>query len=207
MSKKDSCVIFGAMPVSEAMRGYYEDAEVVIAADAGYQTAHKLGITPTLLLGDYDSAPPPSAAGTLILPREKDDTDTYCAARHAIALGVKSVCILGGLGGRLDHTFANLHTILFLQKNGIDACLADENTCVRVFLPGVHEVQAKENAYASLFPAGELAGGVTLEGLYYPLDNATLTNTFPVGVSNEFTAQSAKITVKSGALYYMVCQK
>ena len=34
----------------------------------------------------------------------------------------------------------------------------------------------------------------------YPLENAVIENTFPIGVSNEFTDKSAKIAVKNGTL-------
>ncbi|MEF9970388.1 MAG: thiamine diphosphokinase [Ruthenibacterium sp.] len=202
------CVIFAAMPVSTQLSAYYENADIILAADAGYVSVQNLKLTPTLLLGDYDSAPvPQSDAPVLQLPAEKDDTDTYFAAKKAMELGAEEVIILGGLGGRLDHTLANLQTILFLQQNGISAMLADENTEVRVLLAGEHMLYARENHYVSLFPVGVSATGITLTGFKYPLTNAELTNTWPVGVSNEFAAQTAKVTVKTGGLYCIICAK
>lgn len=78
----------------------------------------RVGVEPDLLLGDYDSAPRPEAgAKTVFLPAEKDDTDTYYAARKALELGATDVVIVGGLGGaRLDHTLANLQTLVFFGK-------------------------------------------------------------------------------------------
>ncbi|MEG2393925.1 MAG: thiamine diphosphokinase, partial [Ruthenibacterium sp.] len=82
---------------------YYNDADVTIAADAGYRVMQQLKLLPDILLGDYDSAPIPADDKHVeCLPREKDDTDTYYAARRALALGADRVTILGGLGGRLD---------------------------------------------------------------------------------------------------------
>ena len=199
------CVIFGARPISAAMRPFYETADVLIAADAGWQSAKELGLVPDICLGDYDSAAAPQGAERL--PAEKDDTDTHYAAKKALALGATHVTILGGLGGRLDHTLANFQTVLFLQQQGVQAVLADENTEMHVLLPGTHTVPQKDSCYVSLFPISELATGVTLQGLKYPLQNAVLSNVFPIGVSNEFAAENAIISLKTGGLYMLICRK
>lgn len=202
------CVIFAAMPVSESLQAWWKNADYVIAADAGYKTAQRLGVQPDLLLGDYDSAPvPKTSVETVHLPIEKDDTDTYYAARRALKTGCDEVVILGGTGGRLDHTMANLQTLVFLARHHVRALLVDESTQVTVLLPGTHEVPAQSDVYCSVFPIGARAGGVTLEGLQYPLQNAMLTNAYPVGVSNAFTAPCARICVKTGGLYLMLCRK
>ncbi|MEG2673099.1 MAG: thiamine diphosphokinase [Ruthenibacterium sp.] len=202
------CVIFAAMPVDETLSAYYADADIILAADAGYLSVQKLGLTPTLLLGDYDSAPvPQSDVPVLQLPAEKDDTDTYFAAKKAVEFGAEEVTILGGLGGRLDHTLANLQTILFLQEQGISAVLADEHTEIRVLLSGEHVLSAHENSYVSLIPVGTSATGITLVHFKYPLTDATLTNTWPVGVSNEFAGETATVRIKTGGLYCIICAK
>lgn len=198
-------VIFAARPVSAAMLPLCADADYVIAADAGYQGAAALGIAPSLLLGDYDSAPPPENAQ--ILPREKDDTDTYYAAKQALRLGARRVTILGGLGGRLSHTLANMQTLLFLETNGVHARLADETTQVRAFLPGEYTLAGEPEVYVSLLPAGERVTGITLSGFAYPLQNATLTHTFPLGVSNEFCEKTATLRFETGALYMILEKK
>ena len=81
------CVIFAGLPAAPELHGWWADADYVIAADAGYENACRVGVEPDLLLGDYDSAPRPEAgAKTVFLPAEKDDTDTYYAARKALEL-------------------------------------------------------------------------------------------------------------------------
>ena len=52
----------------------------------------------------------------------------------------------------------------------------------------------------SVFCMGKDAEGVTLEGLYYPLEKGTLTAGFPLGVSNHFTGKKATITVENGSV-------
>lgn len=200
------CVIFAAQPVGQALRPWCDGASLVIAADAGYRGARALGVEPDMLLGDYDSAPPPQAGKTVYLPAEKDDTDTFYAARQALARGCDEVVILGGLGGRVDHTVANLHTLVFLARHGAHAVLADEKNEITVLLPGRHVLQARPGWHCSLLPAGAEARGVTLERLKYPLQNAVLTNAWPVGVSNEFTGGDAVVTFRRGALYWMLCR-
>lgn len=202
------CVIFAGLPVSQTLCRFWHDADVIIAADAGYENARRLGLRPDLLLGDYDSAPcPPKDAKTLVLPAEKDDTDTYFAARRAIELGASEVVILGGLGGRLDHTLANLQTLVFLAKNGVRAWLADEANEVTALLPGAHPIPARPGWYYSIFSAGDAARGVTLKGLKYPLHEATVTNFFPIGISNEFAADTAEVCFSAGVLYLMLSRR
>lgn len=202
------CVIFAGMPVTDKLRHFWQDAELIIAADAGYENARRLGIEPDLLLGDYDSAPcPPPNAKTLVLPAEKDDTDTYFAARKAIERGVSEVVILGGLGGRLDHTLANLQTLVFLAKNGMRAVLADEENEATVLLPGEHRIPSRCDCYLSIFSAGDAARGVTLEGLKYPLHEATVTGFYPIGVSNEFVGDAATVRFSAGTLYLIFSRR
>lgn len=202
------CVIFAGMPVSKELSRFWRDADYVIAADAGYENARRLGIEPDLLLGDYDSAPsPPPGAKTIVLPAEKDDTDTYFAARRAIAAGASDVVILGGLGGRLDHTLANLQTLAFLARNGVRALLADEGNEATVLLPGEHRIPARRECYLSIFSAGDAARGVTLEGLKYPLREATVTGFYPIGVSNEFAADFATVRFSEGTLYLILSRR
>ncbi len=202
------CVIFAGMPVPQTLRRFWQDADYVIAADAGYENARRLGLEPDLLLGDYDSAPrPPQNAKTLVLPAEKDDTDTYFAARRAIALGADEAVILGGLGGRLDHTLANLQTLVFLAKNGVRAWLADEANEVTALMPGVYQIPARPGWYCSVFSAGDAVRGVTLKGLKYPLCEATVTGFFPIGVSNEFAADTATVGFSEGVLYLVLSRR
>ena len=121
------CVIFAARPVEPELRPWCEGASLVIAADAGWRWARALGVEPDILLGDYDSDRPPAdvPAGRIDrLPAEKDDTDTHYAARRALEEGCGQVVILGGLGGRLDHTLANMNTLLYLAGHGAEAVLA-----------------------------------------------------------------------------------
>lgn len=187
------------------MRACCADADCVIAADAGYLTARRFGREPDLLLGDYDSAPAP--AGAQRLPAEKDDTDTHFAAKKAVELGARRVTILGGTGGRLDHTLANFATLLYLARSGVEAVLADASTEVRALLPGTYRFARRDGWYLSLFPLEGNASGITLRGVKYPLCGAELRADFPLGTSNEILAPFAEIICTAGALLCVFSKK
>lgn len=207
MAEVKFCAVFGARPVSEEMRPYFEGADCVIAADGGLLNLRALGVEPDICLGDYDSGPmPEKREGVIVLPRQKDDTDMHYAARRILAMGAQRAVLLGGMGGRLDHTLANLATLAHLTENGVDACLADERCEARVLLRGAHSVPPRPGCYLSLFPVrGEAR--VTLRNVFYTLESQTLTASFPLGVSNEFSDQNAEIDVEEGELFLLICKK
>ena len=108
--------------------------------------------------------------------------------------GCTELLFYGALGGRLDHTFANLQTLAWLKKHGADGYLIGKTTMAAalcgetVFLP-----QDYEGTF-SLFALDGQVTGVTLEGMKYPLNDAVMTNSFPIGVSNEVNRQTVRGT-------------
>lgn len=202
------CVIISAFEVSILMREYIKDDDFIIAVDAGYENARKLCVSPNLFIGDYDSAPQPNTTLEIIkLPKEKDDTDTMAAAKEAVVRGFDEVLILGGIGGRFDHTFANLHTLIYLEKNNVTATLADENNEITVLLSGEREITPNEEWCLSVFPLGDIAKNVTIEHVKYKIEKTDLTNDNPFTVSNEFRYAPAHISVRDGGLYIMKSRK
>ena len=123
-------VILSAMPVTPALSAYLQPGDTVVACDAGYRNAAVLGIQPDLIVGDFDSAPKPETTGDMIiLPHVKDDTDTHYAAKWLCERGYRHIVMLGALGGkRMEHTFSNVSTALYLASNGVDVTLADEHS-------------------------------------------------------------------------------
>ena len=86
----------------------YTQFNKIICADGGLLIAREIGLSPDLLIGDYDSMDIPDIDGIIKLPMEKDMTDTEAAIDLAVFYGATHVTILGGLGGRFDHTMGNL---------------------------------------------------------------------------------------------------
>lgn len=130
----------------------------------------------------------------------------HYAARRILELGARRAVLLGGMGGRLDHTLANFATLVFLTENGVDALLADETCEVRVLLQGVHRVPRREGCYLSLFPVGTSAR-VTLRNVFYTLESEVLSAGFPLGVSNEFLDGDAEIRVEEGSVYMLTAKR
>ena len=194
-----TCVIFCAAEFDELIRPI-EPSDLVIAADGGLRHTRKLGITPDVILGDFDSlgyAP----EGANVFPVEKDDTDAMLAVRRGLELGYREFLLYGSLDGpRLDHTVANFQTLQFLCDRGAFGVLAGLHTMAAVVKDGSLSFPAGCEGTVSVFCMGRDAHGVTLKGLYYPLEQGTLTAGFPLGVSNHFTGEPAEISVTDGSL-------
>jgi len=194
-----TCVIFCAAEFDTLARAI-EEGDLVIAADGGLRHTRALGITPDVILGDFDSLGY-TPEGANVFPVEKDDTDAMLAVRRGLAMGYRKFLLYGSLDGpRLDHTVANFQTLQFLADHGARGCLVGKTTVVSLVKNGSLTFPEGLSGTVSVFCSGCDAEGVTLEGLYYPLRNGTLTPGFPLGASNHFTGQKAKITVEKGSL-------
>ena len=193
------CIIFCAAGFDRLVEPLAED-DFVIAADGGLEHTKKLGIVPKEILGDFDSLGH-IPEGANVFPVEKDDTDAMLAVRRGLALGYQEFVLYGSLDGpRLDHTVANFQTLQYLADRGAVGYLAGCSYLVTVVKDGSARFRPGCSGTVSVFCMGAAAEGVTLEGLYYPLENGTLTPGFPLGVSNHFTGEEAVITVKKGSL-------
>jgi len=193
------CVIFCAAQFDSLAQPIGED-DYVIAADGGFQHTQRLGIRPDAVLGDFDSLGY-TPAGANVFPVEKDDTDAMLAVRHGLRRGFREYLIYGGLEGpRLDHTFANVQTLEFLAEHGAWGYLIGKDCILTVVKDGSVRFPAGSRGTISVFCVGADAKGVTERGLYYGLENAALTSSFPLGASNHFTGQEAEISVEKGRL-------
>lgn len=200
MSKR--AVVFSAVPIGVEMAAYLQPDDFIVACDAGYRNAEKLGVQPHLIVGDFDSAPRPKTdRQTIVLPHVKDDTDTQFAARWLVEHGYQEVVLLGALGGaRVEHMFANISTGLYLALQGVQVTLADARSEMHYLLPQTPlRLEHKDWKYLSVFALGAPMTGVTMQGVYYPLQDATLSELdYPLGTSNEFTAPVAQLRCRTG---------
>lgn len=208
------CVIIGAAPMADPLWicSRLRAGDWVLAADGGYQSARAAGITPALLVADFDSFPGGRAAvlpdtEVAVLPTHKDQTDTLAAVEIAYSRGFREYLLLGCLGGRLDHTIANIQVMASLTARGCRVTLQDERNRVTLWEPGEHELPFEENGGFSLLAYDPQVTGVTIRQAAYPLTNAVLTSDFPLGVSNAFLpGQPALISIKTGRLL-VFCSK
>lgn len=192
-----------------------EEEDFVIAVDGGLGYCTALRIEPDLVLGDFDSVGE-RETGTIAslqaqdprrlvrLPREKDDTDTIAALKEGLRRGYTEFRIYGGMGGRFDHTFANIQALLFLRNHGARGCLADSVGEMYVLKDEKICFPRGRKGILSLFSLVEESRGVTIEGMKYLLDQATVRNDFPVGISNEFIGEEASVAVEQGTLVCVI---
>ena len=178
-----------------------EQDDYIIAADNGYTSLISRGITPDLVVGDFDSlGSVPNHPNVLISPAEKDDTDMMIAVKQGLKRGYKDFIIDGGLGGRLDQTLANIQILAYIVENDAHGTLLGSGFHITAVKNGSIEFDSGASGIISIFSNGDRAEGVTLAGLKYPLNDATLTSEYPIGVSNEFTGAHATVSVRNGTL-------
>lgn len=199
------CVIIGAAPIATParVRSYLRESDFVIYCDGGLYHRDALGVPADLLVGDFDSHPRPAAEDApeiLVLPCEKDDTDTVFAVREGLRRGFDDFLLLGVVGGRLDHTLGNLSILLWLHGLGKNALLVDDASEMQI-------VDAREAFVPPSFPFFSLlavdgtARGITEKNAKYPLENAVITPEFPYGISNEpLPGQTAVVSVARGRM-------
>ena len=124
------CTIVGAMPEPDL---FLPHNTFLIAADKGLAQLHLRGAAPDLTVGDFDSLGfVPEGAAVVRHPIRKDDTDMLLAVREGLSRGYRRFLLYGGVGGRLDHTLANLQTLAYLRRHGARGYLYDQNFCYTV---------------------------------------------------------------------------
>ncbi len=197
------CVIVGAAPFADAvyLRHFVKADDHIIAADGGTRLVAAMGLSPHMVIGDFDSSMcPTKTIACTVLPTRKDDTDVLAAVRIALANGYRSFVLLGCMGGRFDHTLANLFVLRFLEEHGAHGVMIDEHHEIHLLGVGEHVLPVANGRYFSLLPYGGDVHGVTVRGASYETDNVTLDTVFPIGVSNAFDGKPVSITVKEGYL-------
>lgn len=183
--------------------------DLVIAADSGWRHAVALRVKPSVLLGDFDSLDGgngipddvPDDVEILTVPAEKDFTDTQMAVDEARKRGAKHITIVGGLGGRLDHTLSCLAILEDLWEKGDRLCRHRQRAQPRRFLSSDSALIPRSGyKYLSLLAVDPVVKGVEIDGVKYPIKGAKLNRTYQFAVSNEITGNCAFIAVKKGRL-------
>ena len=196
-----ACYIFGAGSFN-GLVSRPQSGDTVIAADGGWRICQGEGITPDLLLGDFDSLDSvPDFPHIHRVPVEKDDTDTMLAVKEGLQRGETVFHIYGGMGGsRTDHTIANLQTLLYLAEHHAQGWLYGDGEVYTAIRDGSITFPAQKKGILSVFCMGTDAEGVTIRDAFYEIADVTLTAGFPLGVSNHFIGKPITVSVKKGSL-------
>ncbi len=179
----------------------------IIGVDRGALTLVKQGIRPHLAIGDFDSVTESefelikeSALEMFELPAEKNETDTEVALNVAIAKQATEVFIYGALGGRIDHSLANIRLLLQFAKKGMSITLVNQKNALTVLSPGQHEIKHPGLPYISFFALESTVENLTLKHLKYPLQNYTLAQDDIRCISNETIEPLFNVSFSNGYL-------
>lgn len=185
-----------------------QPGDLLIAADGGYGAMEEAGLQADLVIGDFDSLGyRPGGEQTICLPTEKDVTDTWAAIEEGKKRGYRRFWLYGCTGGRIDHTMANFQTVAHLSQVGMEAVLVDREQVITALTDGSVHFGPEQQGFLSVFAHSDQCRGVTLEGLKYSLQDADLTNDFPLGVSNEFLGCASTVTVQTGTILLVYGRK
>lgn len=211
---KGKCIVIGAgdLTMGEIQRA--ED-DYCIAVDGGLSYCGILNVEPDFIIGDFDSISEKERVAVhklkeeiperiLELPREKNDTDMLAALKYGLELGYHDFRIYAGTGGRFDHTLANIQCLLYLKNHNATGYLLDGTGMMLVIQNEAVHFKKELEGYLSLFALDKIVKGVTIKGMKYNLDAYTMTNDFPIGISNEFDGEESTIIVEDGALVCMI---
>lgn len=178
-----------------------QDGDFVVCADGGFAAALRNGIEADLAVGDFDSlGEVPKNIKTIVHPAEKDETDSLLAVDCGLRRGYKRFVMFGMLGGRLDHTFANIQLLSYLCEKGAFGVLLGDGYCAAAVKNSSVCFPERTDGMISVFSLSNESSGVEISGLKYQVKDFSLSSSFPVGVSNEFIGKESKISVKSGTL-------
>ena len=197
------CVIAGGADINNYsyIREKLRADDYMIFCDSGLKHLEHLQVKPDLIVGDFDSHENPGLdTETIVLPCEKDDTDTVFAVREAVKRGFDDFLLIGVTGARLDHTLANVSALLYLDSLGKKGCITDDYSEMEI-------VSDKPVLICDAYPFFSLlnitgrARGITITGAKYPLSGAEITCEYQYGVSNEvLPGETATVSVADGKL-------
>ena len=200
------CIIVGGVKINniEKIKEYISNEDFVIACDSGIDNCDILKITPSLIVGDFDSHEKPNMdAEIIVLPKVKDDTDTMFAAREAVKRGFTEVLLLGVIGERFDHTLANAYILSFLGENGVKGKIVDDYSEITYLAQNGENIGYISDifSYFSVISIDGTAKGVSIKNAKYPLENAIIEPSHQYATSNEVEdGKTAEVSVENGKL-------
>ena len=197
------CVIVGGADINnyEYIKSCLYSDDFIVFCDSGLKHLESLQVKPGLIVGDFDSHDNPQLdVETIVLPCEKDDTDTVFAVKEALKRGFDDFLLIGVVGARLDHSLGNVSILLYLDSLGKKGKIIDDYSEMEIVSNKPAYIEDSYPFFSLLNITG-IAKGITIENAKYPLDNAEIACEYQYGVSNEVTpGTTARVTVKEGKL-------
>ncbi|HHT69352.1 MAG TPA: thiamine diphosphokinase [Limnochordia bacterium] len=185
---------------------------LVICADGGAALARNWNLTPQIIIGDQDSLD--AATRTHWESQDvpfhavspvKDETDMELAVNYAMQHGAKRITLVGGWGGRIDHSLGNIELLYRLALEGIENVLLTKDHCLSAFCRAF-QAKVHPGSFVSLIPLTPKVIGVSTEGLLYPLQEANLQKGSTFSISNVAEREGISVTIGDGVLLVVVEQ-
>lgn len=204
------CVIVGGADINNYsfIREKLCDNDYVVFCDSGLKHLKNLQVQPSLIVGDFDSHENPHLdVETIVLPCEKDDTDTVYAVKEAISRGFDNFLLIGVVGARLDHTLGNVSILLYLDSLGKNGCIIDDYSEMEIVSDKPIYI-TDDYSFFSLLNITGFAKGITITGAKYPLDDAEISCEYQYGISNEvLPGETSTVSVTHGKLLLIKIHK
>lgn len=201
------CVVVAGADIHdyEWVISHLNEDDFFVYCDCGLRHMEKLGRTPGLIVGDFDSYDKPSFDTEIIsLPTQKDDTDTFFAVKEMLKRGYKDFVLLGVIGNRFDHTMANISILLALDSKGCSAVAVDDYSVLRI-VSGETAYIDDNCSFFSIINISGVAKGITIEDAKYCLKDGIIECDYQYGVSNEvLPGKTAKVSVKEGRVLLVI---
>ena len=201
--------LFGAGPIMDTAFIRALPEGLLVACDGGYRHLQKEGVEPDILIGDFDTFPKDGIGkpkNLIVLNPIKDDTDTFSIIKSLVKEGYDTFHLYGCLGGRIDHTIANLQVLSYLKDNHCTGYLhSEDNAQVLLMIDGGESLalNPKARGMLSVFSYTDRSVGVRETNLKYTLEDYTMTSSIAIGISNAFLPQNTlapTISLREGRL-------
>ena len=196
------CVIVGGADINnyEYIKSCLRNDDFIVFCDSGLKHLEALQVKPGLIVGDFDSHDNPQLdVETIVLPCEKDDTDTVFAVKEALKRGFDDLLLIGVVGARLDHTLGNVSSLLYLDSLGKKGYIIDDYSEMEIVS---NKPAYIENSFSffSLLNISGTAKRVTIKNAKYPLNDGEISCEYQYGISNEVVGEIAEISIREGKL-------
>lgn len=203
MNVNRRCVIIGSSIINnyDVISKLLKNDDYFVFCDGGLQHIDSLKVSPNLIVGDFDSSENPQLdVETIVLPCEKDDTDTFFAVKECVKRGFSDFLLIGVIGKRLDHTLGNISILLYLHSKECSAVIADDYSLMEILDENEKEI-ADVYPYFSLMNVSGDAHKVTIKNAKYELCDADILCEYQFALSNEtLKGKTATASVKDGKM-------
>ena len=190
---------------------HFNNTFLIVSADGALKNCLYLKLIPDIVIGDMDSICEDdkkilkthnSKALFINSPCEKNESDTQLALEYLVKSNIKNIILIGALGKRMDHSFANLLNISSEKLKNAEIKIIDENYEFSVLRQSA-EISGIIGNTLSIFSLTPGTYFVNTDGLKYKLHEEKLLFCPVRGLSNTIEKETVILDFKDGVLLLM----